>query len=303
MKVLISGATGFIGRHLVSRLQEHNHELIIWARSDSKARKLFGDSVTVITDLEQIDSGEKIDGIINLAGEGVVDKRWNVERKQEILNSRIETTEALMDLIKRLERNPDVLISGSAIGYYGCRSDDVQLDERSKVVDDFTHQLCKLWETAALKAQAFGVRVCLIRTGIVLGEGGALSKMLPAFRLGLGGPIARGTQWMSWIHIDDQVEIISMMLAQQQYAGAYNLTAPGAVTNDEFTRELASALSRPAWFRVPAAILELLMGDGSELLIKGQRVHPERLLKSGYKFAFPDLPSALHQVLEPTERD
>lgn len=303
MKVLISGATGFIGRHLVSRLQEHNHELVIWARSDSKARKLFGDSVTVITDLEQIDSGEQIDGIINLAGEGIVDKRWNVERKQEILNSRIETTEALMDLIKRLERNPDVLISGSAIGYYGCRSDDVQLDERGKVVDDFTHQLCKNWELAALKAQAFGVRVCLIRTGIVLGEGGALSKMLPAFRLGLGGPIARGTQWMSWIHIDDQVEIISMMLAHQQYAGAYNLTAPGAVTNDEFTRELASALNRPAWFRVPAAMLELLLGDGSELLIKGQRVHPERLLTSGYKFAFPDLPSALHQVLEPTERD
>ena len=301
MKVLISGATGFIGRHLVTRLLEHNHELVVWSRSESKARKLFGESIRVITDLSQIDSGDHIGGIINLAGEGIADKRWSDERKQLLLNSRIETTEALVDLVKRLERNPDVLISGSAIGYYGCRSDDLQLNERGVVVDDYTHQLCKQWETTALKAQAFGVRVCLIRTGIVLGDGGALSKMLPAFRLGLGGPIARGSQWMSWIHIDDQVEIINMMLSQLKFAGAYNLTAPGAVTNDEFTRELASVLKRPAWFRVPAVMLELLLGDGSELLTRGQRVYPERLLQADYKFAFPDLTSALHQVLEPTD--
>lgn len=298
MKVLISGGTGFIGRHLIPRLLDYDHEPVVLTRSEAKARALFGSSVRVITHLQQIASDEQIDGIINLAGEGIADKRWSEERKQALIDSRINTTADLISLIMRLERNPEVLISGSAIGFYGCRSDDLQLDEQGEIVDDYSHRLCQQWESEALKAQSMGVRVCLIRTGVVLGEGGALAKMLPAFKLGLGGPVARGDQWMSWIHIEDQVEAISMMLTHPEFNGAYNLTAPDAVTNEVFSKELAAVLSRPSWLRVPAVVLELMLGEGSDLLVKGQRVYPKRLLEAGYKFAYPDLITALNQLLE-----
>lgn len=301
MKVLIGGGTGFIGRHLIPRLLDYDHEPVVLTRSEAKARDLFGASVRVITNLDQINSDEQIDAIINLAGEGIADKRWSEARKQALVDSRISMTADLVSLIMRLERNPEVMISGSAIGYYGCRTDDLQLPERGEVVDDFTHQLCQRWESEALKAQTMGVRVCLIRTGVVLGHGGALAKMLPAFKLGLGGPVARGDQWMSWIHMDDEVEIICMMLTHNSFHGAYNLTAPEAVTNATFSQTLASVLSRPCWFRVPAVILDLMLGEGSDLLVKGQNVYPERLLKAGYKFAYPDLDTALAQVLEPAD--
>ncbi|WP_428033621.1 TIGR01777 family oxidoreductase [Amphritea sp.] len=301
MKVLISGGTGFIGRHLIPRLLDYGHELVVLARSETKARELFGASVRVISDLKQIASDEWLGGIINLAGEGIADKRWSEERKQALIDSRIETTADLVSLIMRLERNPEVMISGSAIGFYGCRADDLQLDERGEIIDDYTHRLCKRWESEALKAQSMGVRVCLIRTGVVLGDGGALAKLLPAFKLGLGGPVARGDQWMSWIHMDDQIEVISMMLTHPEFHGAYNLTAPEAVTNNTFSKTLAGVLSRPCWLRVPAVVLDLMLGEGSELLLKGQRVYPKRLLDAGYKFAYPDLTTALNQVLEPAD--
>ncbi len=298
MKILITGGTGFIGRHLIPRLLEDDHQLVVLTRSETKARELFGASVRVISDLEQIASDESLDGIINLAGEGIADKRWSEKRKQVLLDSRIDTTADLISLMMRLERKPEVLISGSAIGFYGGRTDALQLDEQSGVVNDYTHQLCQQWESEALKAQSMGVRVCLIRTGVVLGDGGALAKMLLPFKLGLGGPVASGDQWMSWIHIEDEVDIISMMLTHPQFNGAYNLTAPGAVTNADFSRGLAAALSRPAWFRVPAFVLQLMLGEGSDLLVRGQRVCPKRLLDAGYEFAYPGLTAALNQLLK-----
>ncbi|WP_296058136.1 TIGR01777 family oxidoreductase [uncultured Amphritea sp.] len=301
MKVLISGGTGFIGRHLIPRLLDYDHEAVVLTRSEIKARELFGSSVRVITDLNQISSDEQIDGIINLSGEGIADKRWSEKRKQALIDSRISMTADLISLIRRLEHPPEVLISGSAIGFYGCRTDDLLLNESGQVIDDYTHRLCQNWESEAHKAEAMGVRVCLIRTGVVLGNGGALAKMLPAFRFGLGGPVARGDQWMSWIHIDDEIEIICMMLTHNEFDGAYNLTAPEAVTNETFSRELAAVLSRPCWLRVPAVVLDLMLGEGSDLLVKGQNVYPERLLKAGYKFAYPDLKTALHQILEPAD--
>ncbi|UTW04737.1 TIGR01777 family oxidoreductase [Amphritea atlantica] len=301
MKVLISGGTGFIGRHLIPRLLEYGHEPVVLTRSGTKARKLFGSSVRVITDLDQISNDEQIDGIINLAGEGIADKRWSEKRKQALIDSRIKTTADIMSLITRLEHAPEVMVSGSAIGFYGCRTDDLLLDEHGEIVDDYCHRLCQRWESEALRAETMGVRVCLIRTGVVLGHGGALAKMLPAFRLGLGGPIARGDQWMSWIHVDDEVEVICMMLTHNAFHGAYNLTAPDAVTNAAFSRELAAVLSRPCWLRVPAVVIDLMLGEGSDLLLKGQKVYPDRLLKAGYKFAFPDLKTALNQILEPAD--
>jgi uncharacterized protein (TIGR01777 family) len=299
MKVLITGATGFIGAHLVPRLLQDGHELIIMSRSAQKAQKQFGTAIRVITRPDQIQSDEQVDGIINLAGAGIADKRWNEARKKVLVDSRVEITNQLISLISRLEHKPEVMISGSAIGYYGCRDDDLLLDEHGDVVEDFTHTLCQRWESEALKAQAMNVRVCLIRTGIVLGPGGALAKMLPPFRLGLGGPVAEGQQWMSWIHLDDQLEVICMLLTHDQFSGAYNLTAPEAVTNATFSRQLAAMLSRPAWFRVPAFVLKLILGEGSDLLVKGQRVYPQRLLDAGYQFAYPKLKDALQQIKAP----
>ncbi|WP_432473063.1 TIGR01777 family oxidoreductase [Amphritea sp. HPY] len=297
MKILLTGATGFIGKHLVPRLMEYTHEPVLLVRSADKARRLFGDQVRVVTDLEQLDNHEQINGIINLAGEGIVDQRWSEQRKQVLLDSRLDTTRQLIQFIKRLEHKPEVLISGSAVGYYGSQEGDQVLAEDSVVVDGYPHQLCQQWEQLAEEAQAFGLRVCIVRTGIVLGHGGALAKMLPAFRLGLGGRIDGGQQWMSWIHVEDEVEVICMMLTHTLFTGAYNLTAPEAVTNAEFSRELASVLHRPAWFTVPGFVLDLMLGEGSELLLKGQRVYPEKLMQAGYKFAFPDLRTALNQVL------
>lgn len=299
MKVLITGATGFIGAHLVPRLLQDGHELIIMSRSAQKAQKQFGTAIRVITRPDQIQNDEQVDGIINLAGAGIADKRWNEARKKVLVDSRVEITNQLISLISRLEHKPEVMISGSAIGYYGCRDDDLLLDEHGDVVEDFTHTLCQRWESEALKAQAMNVRVCLIRTGIVLGPGGALAKMLPPFRLGLGGPVAEGQQWMSWIHLDDQLEVICMLLTHDQFSGAYNLTAPEAVTNATFSRQLAAMLSRPAWFRVPAFVLKLILGEGSDLLVKGQRVYPQRLLDAGYQFAYPKLKDALQQIKAP----
>lgn len=299
MKVLITGATGFIGAHLVPRLLQDGHKLIIMSRSAQKAQKQFGTAIRVITRLDEIQSDEQVDGIINLAGAGIADKRWNEARKKVLVDSRVEITNQLISLISRLEHKPEVMISGSAIGYYGCRDDDQLLDEHGDVVEDFTHTLCQRWESEALKAQAMNVRVCLIRTGIVLGPGGALAKMLPPFRLGLGGPVAEGQQWMSWIHLDDQLEVICMLLTHDQFSGAYNLTAPEAVTNATFSRQLAAMLSRPAWFRVPAFVLKLMLGEGSDLLVKGQRVYPQRLLDAGYQFAYPKLKDALQQIKAP----
>ncbi|MDO6562240.1 TIGR01777 family oxidoreductase [Amphritea sp. 1_MG-2023] len=298
MKVLITGATGFIGGHLVARLLKDGHELIVMTRSAAHARKKFAATVAVITHTDQINSDEPIDAIINLAGAGIADQRWSESRKQLLVESRLTITAQLIALMTRLVSKPEVFISGSAIGYYGCRSDDLQLDERSDTLNDFTHDLCQRWESEALKAQTMGVRVCLLRTGIVLGQGGALAKMLLAFRLGLGGPIAGGDQWMSWIHINDDIEIICLMLTQSQYCGAYNLTAPEAVTNEQFSRTLAKTLCRPAWFRLPAGVLKLMLGEGSDLLLKGQRVYPKRLLDADYQFIYPELAAALKQVLK-----
>ncbi len=300
MKVLISGGTGFIGQALVPRLIEYPHEPIIWTRSEQKARKLYGEDIRVITSLEQIEDDETIEGIINLAGEGIADQRWSDARKSLLRSSRIDTTSSLISLIRRMKQKPEVLISGSAIGFYGAQQGDHSLGENSDVTDGFTHQLCADWERTAQNAEDEGVRVCLVRTGVVLGKGGgALAKMLPPFRFGLGGPVGDGEQWMSWIHIEDEVEVLCMMLTHTLFSGAYNLTAPGAVTNAEFTRQLAATLHRPAWFRVPAFVLDLMLGEGSELLLKGQRVYPSRLEDAGYKFAFPELDVALRQVLEP----
>ncbi|ANG62339.1 TIGR01777 family protein [Marinobacterium aestuarii] len=299
MKVLISGGSGFIGTALVRDLVAAGDEVLVLSRSVRRSAQRLGVSaqVQVLGSLDQIASSDTLDAIVNLAGAPIVGRRWSDARKRLLRSSRLDTTEALLDLIRRLETRPEVLVSGSAVGYYGSHSTDMTLTEAA---DDykpgFSHQLCADWEACALQAEALGVRVCLLRTGIVLGRGGALGKMLPAFRCGLGGPIGSGRQWMSWIGLEDEVAIIRFLLEQRTLRGPFNACAPEAVTNAAFATALGAALHRPARMRMPAPLLELLLGEASELLLSGQRVYPRRLLDAGYEFRCTSLAEALKKA-------
>ena len=292
MKILVTGGTGFIGQHLIANRLREGDEIYCYTRDANKVTSLFGDAVTPVTEMPPA-ADLSVDAVVNLAGEPIADKRWSEERKQLLRESRINLTEKLVKWINGLEEKPEVLISGSAIGYYGSVMGDVNLNESAAVTPGFTHSLCKDWEEEALKAENAGVRVCLIRTGIVLGNGGALAKMHLPFKMGLGGPIGSGDQWMSWIHIDDEVEIIEMLLTHPQLSGAFNLTAPEAVLNREFAKTLGKVMHRPTLLPMPSYAIKLLLGDGAELLLEGQRVYPEKLLKLGYKFKHERLKDAL----------
>lgn len=297
MKVLITGGTGFIGSALARSLAEQGFEVTVLSRSPGSVEKICGQGIYALGNLDQLGPENTYQVIINLAGAPVLGPRWSDARKQVIRESRIGLTEQLIACIARMTVKPDLLISGSAIGYYGNQG-DIVLTEQSAPRNDFSHQLCADWEDAAKNAEQFGIRVCLIRTGLVLGEGGGLlQRMLLPFRLGLGGRLGNGRQWMSWIHRQDWIAIAHMMIADASMQGAYNATAPNPVTNQEFTRILAECLRRPALFPVPASLLKLLLGEMSELVLGSQRVLPERLLEQGFRFKYTDLSSALNQVL------
>jgi hypothetical protein len=298
MKVLVTGGSGFIGRALVQNLIGEGHGVTVLTRSATRTSRHLGTPVQLIERLDQISPSQRIDAIVNLAGAAIVDRRWSKARKQLLRDSRLDTTGALLGLIERLERRPEVLVSGSAVGYYGSQDNDrVLTEEADDFRPGFPHQLCADWEGGALRAEALGVRVCLVRTGLVLGKGGALRKMLPAFRLGLGGPIGSGQQWMSWVSLQDEVGIIRYLMGQHTLRGPFNACAPDAVTNARFSQALGRALRRPARLRMPAMVLELLLGEASELLLSGQRVYPKRLLDAGYRFKQPDLDQALRVAL------
>lgn len=290
MHILISGGTGFIGSHLAKALCERGDSVYLLSRRPGSERQ----GARIITDLDQLP--QVPDVVVNLAGAPIVDRRWSEARKQLLRSSRLDTTRRLVQWMASLEQRPRVLISGSAIGYYGSQR-RTGVDEASPVKAGFTHQLCADWEAEACEAEKLGVRVCCIRTGVVLGQGGALQKMLPAFRFGLGGPIASGTQWMSWVHIEDEVGAILWLIDHDQLKGAFNLTAPEPVTNQVFSRTLGEVLHRPACLRMPAWVMTLMLGEASELLVEGAAVLPRRLQESGYEFRFPTLKPALEAVL------
>ena len=296
MSYLITGGTGFVGKKLIANLVQNQQKIIVLTRSKNKAKKLFGSKVRAVENLAEISNSEKIDHIINLAGEPIADKRWNEKQKQILINSRIQNTQNIIDLISRLEQKPKTLINASAIGFYGSRGDE-DLDENSCPGKEFTADLCQKWEECANQASGFGVRVCLARFGIVLGQnGGALAKMLPAFKLGLGGKIGNGEQFMSWIDIDDLVAAINFLVANQNLNGVFNFTAPQPATNQEFATTLAKILNRPAFFNMPALVVKILFGKmGEALLLNGQKVLPKRLLESGFKFGCKNLEVALEK--------
>jgi uncharacterized protein len=305
MKIVVTGATGFVGGKLVERLHALGDRIVVLARNSQKATRQFPQdifpNVEVIgyTPFELGDWAKVISGsdaVINLAGEPLAGVRWTDKRKQEIRNSRILTTKVLVEAIAKADVKPQVLISGSAIGYYST-SLDKSFDEYSNAGDDFLANVCKDWEAAAEAVTSLGMRLVKLRTGIVLGMGGAIAKMLPIFQVGGGGKIGSGKQWFSWIHRDDLVELIIYALKNEQITGALNATAPKAVTNEDFTVAFAKAIKRPAFLPVPAAALILIFGEGATVLLDGQKVVPHKAEINKFTFHYPDIDAALAQIL------
>ncbi len=295
--VLITGATGFIGRRLTEALASAGHDVIVLARDPAKAATLRP-PFRLVTRFEQIADETVIDAVINFAGEPVANGLWTRTKRRRILASRLRMTSDVVRLIARLRRRPAVMISGSSIGWYGTWGDE-SLTEFDGGKRGFGHRVCDAWECAARKAEQFGVRVVRLRIGLVLGtEGGMLSNLLAPFEFGLGGPIGSGEQWMSWIERDDLIRLIAHIIATPQLSGAVNGTAPAPVRNTTFAQALGRALHRPALLRMPASLLHRLAGDlADELLLRGQRVLPDKAEASGFKFRHETLPSALSAVL------
>ena len=296
MNILMTGGTGFIGRALVNSLLKEGHKVTVLSRTPDSVNKIIGNKLTTLSNLDQLNSEHSFQVIINLAGAPIFDNHWSETRKKVIRDSRIKLTEQLLAYIERAGVKPELLISGSAIGYYGDQGNSV-LNEASPVHPDFSQRLCADWESTAQQAERFGVRVCLIRTGLVLAyDGGLLQRMLRPFNLGLGGILGNGQQWMSWIHRDDWISIAKIMINNHTMQGAYNATAPHPATNNDFTKILAQHLKRPALLPVPAWLLKLLLGERSDLVLASQRVLPERLLAEGFSFQYPELLSALTEI-------
>jgi uncharacterized protein (TIGR01777 family) len=295
--ILVTGATGFIGTRLVASLGEAGHHVIALVRNRARAEALAA-PVTLITSLDQLPADTHIDAIVNLAGEPIGNALWTAAKRRRIIESRLTMTGDVVNLIPRLQTKPSVLVSGSAIGWYGLWQDQV-LTESAKSHDCFSHELCEAWESAAKAAEAHGVRVVCLRIGLVLGtDGGFITRMLTPFEFGLGGPIGSGKQWMSWIERDDLIRLIAHVIARNEISGPINATAPIPVTNGKFTEELARRLHRPALFRIPDALLRRLGGDfASELLLGGQRVLPNKALSDGFVFRHETLRSAFEAIL------
>lgn len=295
--MLITGGTGFIGRPLCSQLLSLGHRVTVFSRQPpSVVRKLCG-PVDTIDDLQKIPEVSPIDAVINLAGEGIAAKRWSAARKRQLFDSRVDVTRRLVTELGRLQSAPPVLVSGSAVGYYGNQGDTI-VTENTTPADEFTHQLCDAWESAARAAASFGTRVCLSRTGLVVGPGGGfVGQMLPLFRLGLGGRLGDGHQYMPWVHREDVVRGIIWLLETETATGPWNMVSPQPVTNAEFTRVLAACLRRPAILPAPAIALKLILGEMSRLLLTGQRALPHRLQEAGFEFHFSNLREALEDLL------
>lgn len=297
MQILLTGGTGFIGSHLCKHLLSGGHQLTVLSRRPDRVAKLCGRSVQPLASFDELDSECHFDAVINLAGEPIADKRWSDRRKQQLMESRLGTTRRLVQAMKNMQQSPRCLVNASAVGYYGDQG-DTAVDESTAPHDEFSHQLCSQWETAANEAATLGVRVCIVRIGLVVGrDGGFISKMLLPFKLGLGGQLGDGNQWMSWVHRDDLVRMFEWLLTHEQAEGVYNGTAPEPVTNSEFTQTLAKALNRPALLPMPAVVAKALFGEMSQLLLTGQRVLPKRMSEAGFEFTYPKLKLALQSVL------
>ena len=298
MNYLITGGTGLIGKAFIERLPKDTSQVTVLTRNTAKANKLLGSAINCIDKLT-VNDIENSDVVLNLAGEPIADKRWSDGQKNKICHSRWDITQQLVDLINQAKNPPTVFISGSAIGIYG-RQNKLPINESFEQFHrEFTHHICSSWENIALSVTTRQTRVAILRTGIVLAENkGALEKMTPPFKFGLGGKIGDGEQMMSWIHIDDMVAAISHIEANKTLQGAINLTAPNPVSNVQFTHALAASLNRPCRFTTPAWVLKIMFGEMSDILLFGQNVVPTKLIDSGFSFKYPTVEEALVSLMQ-----
>jgi len=298
MKILISGASGLVGTHLIPTLKAKGHEVYKLVRKTPKnSDEIQWNAKTGIFEKE-LSKIENFDAVVHLAGDNVADGSWTKEKKQRIRESRTVGTKVLVDSLKKLENPPKTFISASAIGFYGNRGDEI-LTEDSAKGEGFLSEVCGEWEAEAKKAADFGARVVMLRIGVVLSkDGGALAKMLTPFKFGVGGVVGSGKQWMSWIDLEDLISIVHFALEDENLNGAVNVTAPKPVTNQEFTKTLGAAISRPTIFPIPEFAVKLIFGEmGETLLLEGARILPKRLTESGFNFKHQNLEEALKDIL------
>ncbi|MFS8812766.1 MULTISPECIES: thylakoid membrane protein ThyD [unclassified Synechococcus] len=305
MRIVITGGSGFIGRRLVARLLEQGDQVLVLTRRLEQARRILGESPNLKLlpyDPYQPQAWaaalEGYEGIVNLAGEPLASSRWTETKKKEIRRSRVETTQALVQALASLNQKPQVMISSSAVGYYGSHPAGEPLTETDPPAQDFLAEVCQAWEAAARPVEELGIRLAILRTGIVLGpDGGALGQMLAPFQFFIGGTIGSGKQWLSWIHREDWVSLVCFLL--EQGSGVFNATAPNPVQMEEFCRTLGQVLGRPSWLPVPELALELLLGEAAQVVLTGQKVIPQAALQMGFTFQYPQLKEALRQILLP----
>ena len=302
MHIVVTGGTGFIGRPLCASLCQEGHRVTLLTRREEEAQRLFGSTVTIV-EWNGSEAGawehclEEADAVINLAGAPIADGRWTDARRRILTESRVLTTRLLVEALSRRSSKPRTLVNASGIGYYGA-SDDRVLSEGAARGQGFLANLCMAWEAEALRAAEFGVRVVMLRTGMVLEQdGGALPKMLLPFRLFAGGPILPGTQWVSWIHRRDHIGLIQWLLTTPRVSGPVNAVAPEAVTMNRFCQVLGQVLQRPSWLPVPGFALHVALGELGTLMTTGQRVHPAKALFGGYVFHYPTLEPALRAIV------
>jgi uncharacterized protein (TIGR01777 family) len=302
--VIVAGGTGFIGIPLSLRLVEKGFDVVCLTRRALEANRSLGGSGIKFVGWDGksasgwVDYAEGAKAIINLAGESIGSGRWTFQKKQRILQSRLNAGEAVKHAVRSAKRKPEVVIQASAIGFYGSRGSEI-LDETSSPGSGFLADVASKWEESTREVETLGVRRVIIRTGVVLGSGGgALSRLLLPYRFFVGGPIGNGNQWMSWLHIQDEVESILFLLERPDLKGIFNLSSPHPVQNKIFSRELGRALKRPNWLPIPGFLLKVMLGKmAEETILTSQRVFPSRIEKAGYSFAFANLAGALADIL------
>lgn len=307
MKILVTGATGFIGRQVVLHLRDRGHAIVVLTRDPEKAlvRLPIACPIYSWSGADQPPPREAfqgVDAVVHLAGENII-HRWTSVRKKEIIRSRLESTRRLVAAMQELGHSPKIFVCASAVGFYGDRGDD-PLDENAGAGTGFLADLCRQWEQMACQAETFGIRVVPLRIGVVLGrDGGALRPMLPPFRMGLGGKVGSGKQWLSWIHVRDLAGLVLHAIENSSVKGPLNAVSPNPVTNAELSRTLGKVLNRPVLFTIPGFVLKLVMGEAAEVILSSQKVIPQKAAHFGYPFIFPELEDALREVCDSNDHE